>query len=131
MPKTPYARIAITLPRRDLAAADRLAAAHDRSRSWIIAEAIRRYAAGAGEDSGRDGGAAARRARTEALTGPPVGLGESRLAQLRRDLALTPEQRVREAEATLQLTELRARPRARQLLAFERYEDFLEFQRTR
>jgi len=38
-----YARIAITLPPDDLAAADRLAAAHDRSRSWIVAEALRQY----------------------------------------------------------------------------------------
>ena len=41
---TPYARISITLPAEDLAAADRLAAQQDRSRSWIVAEAIRRYA---------------------------------------------------------------------------------------
>ena len=39
----PFARIAITLPSVELAAADRLAAAQDRSRSWIVAEAVRRY----------------------------------------------------------------------------------------
>src|SRR5688572_14341803 len=68
MPKVkPFARIAITLPARDLAAADRLAVCHDRSRSWIVAEAIRRYAA------------------DEAASAvPPTqqGLGESRRAQL-------------------------------------------------
>jgi hypothetical protein len=38
MPKRKlYARIAITLPDADLAAADRLARAQDRSRSWIVA----------------------------------------------------------------------------------------------
>lgn len=84
MPKRkPYARIAITLPPEDLAAADRLAKAQDRSRSWIIAEAIRKY------------------------TTPPEigslrseGLGPYRLDQLIRDLALTPERRVRVAEDT-------------------------------
>ena len=73
----PYARIAITLPEADLEAADRLAAAQDRSRSWIVAEAVRRYVA---EQSGA------------------VGLDASRRAQLRRDLALTPLERIRAAE---------------------------------
>ena len=41
----PYARIAITLPESELAAADRLAKSQDRSRSWVIAEAIRYYVA--------------------------------------------------------------------------------------
>ena len=59
------------------------------------------------------------------------GLGASRLAQLKRDLALTPEARVREAEETLQLTEQRDRPRGHRLLAFDRYEDFLDWQRER
>jgi metal-responsive CopG/Arc/MetJ family transcriptional regulator len=43
--RQPYARIAITLPPEDLAAADRLAAQQDRSRSWIVAEAVRQYVA--------------------------------------------------------------------------------------
>lgn len=79
--KLPYARIAITLPQADLAAADRLAAAQDRSRSWIIAEALRRYAA---EVAG---------------TQPGEPLDEGRRAQLARDAALTPSERVRIAEA--------------------------------
>lgn len=82
---TPYARIAITLPPRDLAAADRLARLQDRSRSWIIAEAVRRYAAAA-----------------EAPASRP-GLGGYRRDQLIRDLALTPDGRVRAAEETLRL----------------------------
>lgn len=82
MPKRqPYARIAVTLPAHDLAAADQLARTHDRSRSWIIAEAVRRYIAS-----------------TE--TPPSPGLGPYRLDQLTRDLALTPEQRVRAGERT-------------------------------
>ncbi|MDZ4260019.1 MAG: nucleotidyltransferase [Gemmatimonadales bacterium] len=80
--KQPYSRIAITLPPEDLAAADRLAKFQDRSRSWIIAEAIRKYAAA---ESGP--------ARSE-------GIGPYRLDQLIRDMALTPERRVRVAEDT-------------------------------
>ena len=84
MRKRPYARIAITLPAPDLAAADRLAKAQDRSRSWIIAEAIRRYAAGSEPEPPRT-----------------PGLGPYRLEQLKADLALSPEQRIRAAQRTL------------------------------
>ncbi len=117
MPKTQrFARIAITLPARDLAEADRLALRYDRSRSWIVAESIRRYAA------------------EEAATGvwpKKTGLGDSRRAQLASDLALTPEQRVRAAEETVRLTELRTKSRTHQLAAFDRYEDFLDWKRNR
>ena len=44
MPKKPaFARISITLPARVLATADKLAKRLDRSRSWVVAEAIRRF----------------------------------------------------------------------------------------
>jgi len=59
------------------------------------------------------------------------GLGASRLQQLKRDLALTPEQRVREAEETALLTQPRESARVHQLMAFDRYEDFLQWQRLR
>jgi hypothetical protein len=61
-------RIAITVPRELLAAADRQARALDRSRSWVIAEAIRRFT--------REGSIPARGA---ALSQP--GLGDSRRAR--------------------------------------------------
>jgi predicted transcriptional regulator len=99
-----YARIAITLPPETLAAADRLAHAADRSRSWVIAEAVRRYAA--------------------------AGLGPSRTAQLSRDLRLTPEARVRAAEETTRVADLRHGPRRDRMLAFDRYEDFLDWNRS-
>jgi len=112
-----FARIAITLPEKDLAAADRLARRHDRSRSWTVAEAIRRYAA-----------------TDDAAAAPPPnapGLGPSRRAQLILDLALTPEARVRAAEETVRLTELQSKSRTHQLAAFDRYEDFLDWKRSR
>ncbi|MBA2708407.1 MAG: CopG family transcriptional regulator [Gemmatimonadaceae bacterium] len=114
MPKpSRFARIAITLPEKDLAAADRLARRHDRSRSWTVAEAIRRYAAA-------DDAAAAAPAGT-------TGLGGSRRAQLVRDLSLTPEARVRAAEETLRVTEPRSKARTHQVAVFDRYEDFLDW----
>lgn len=118
MSKSPhFARIAITLPEKDLAAADRLAIRHDRSRSWIVAEAIRRYAAAD--------------AAVESSLPKASGLGSSRRAQLIHDLSLTPEARVRAAEETLRLTELRSKPRTHQLAAFDRYEDFLDWKWNR
>lgn len=82
--RKPFSRVTITIPPEDLAAADRLAKLQDRSRSWIIAEAIRKYAAA---ESGP--------ARSE-------GIGPYRLDQLIRDMALSPEQRIRVAQKTRQ-----------------------------
>ena len=116
--KKRYARIAITLPALDLAAADRLARAQDRSRSWIVAEAIRQYSA-------------ARESSAATVLPPSTGLGALRINQLARDLALTPEQRVREADETLRLTPARQPSRVQQLLAFDRYEDYLDWKSRR
>jgi predicted transcriptional regulator len=125
-----YARIAITLPTKDLASADRLARTQDRSRSWIVAEAIRRYAA---ESEGRPVQATDTAGSAAAATTPAIqsGLGASRLAQLTRDLQLTPEARVLAAEETLRQTGMPRRPRRHQLLAFDRYEEFLDWKKTR
>ena len=116
------ARISITIPQPLVAAADRLAASLDRSRSWVVAEAVRRYAeqAQAPESPVRE--------VTRAQYRP--GLTEQRLAQLEADLALTPEARVREAEDTARLSELGSSESGRQrLLVFDRYEDYLAWER--
>ena len=89
MPRKPsYRRIAITLPAPELAAADRLAKSQDRSRSWIVAEAIRNYAASVAAQT-------AERGSEHDTVRPPLAgqrLGASRLNQLKRDLKLTPAQ---------------------------------------
>ena len=136
MPKSKhYARIAITLPEKDLQAADRLARAQDRSRSWVIAEAVRRFASQQAA-GGPEGGAPSRVAEptsgssgSSGSSGTPVaGLGSYRLDQLQRDMKLTPEQRVLAAEETLhQVGPLR--PRRHHVLAFDRYEDFLDWKK--
>ncbi len=113
-------RISITLPSGVLAAADREAKRLDRSRSWVVAEAVRRYV----------GAPAAVREAAAApygITAP--GLGSQRRAQLQADLALTPEQRVQEAEQTARDAEVaRGRKRsAGRLLFFDRFQDYIDW----
>lgn len=123
----PYARIAITIPQQDLAAAERLAKAQDRSRSWIVAEAVRRYVAAA---EGAEGEAEVHALNTLTLPSRP-GLGASRTLQLERDMALTPEQRVRIAEETLALRAHVGEPRPRAPRGFDSYEAFLDWKHDR
>lgn len=117
-PDSPYARIAITLPPDTLRAADELAAQQDRSRSWIVAEAIRQYAATQRGSARADGAG--------------HSLGRSRFEQLRRDAALSPEARVLSAEETLSQIELAGDtgphdgPRS-----FSSFDQFIAWQRER
>jgi hypothetical protein len=116
-------RISITLPRDVLVAADRRARALDRSRSWVIVEAVRAYIRGSPSQVHEPA------ATAYGVTVP--GLGPQRLAQLEADLRLTPEQRVRAAEQTARLGEGKrgARGRAHRVLAFDRYEDYVGWKR--
>lgn len=127
-----YARIAITLPEKDLQAADRLAKTLDRPRSWVIAEAVRQFASHQAS-AVPGGGVAARVAELASVYGvaPVAGLGPQRLEQLRRDMQLTPEQRVRAADETLDTTVRLRRHRGPRIIAFDRYEDFLDWKRVR
>ncbi|MEO7082682.1 MAG: hypothetical protein ABI442_02995 [Gemmatimonadaceae bacterium] len=54
----------------------------------------------------------------------------SRLAQLRADMLLTPEARVRAAEETLALDKVLRGEVVRTVIGFERYEDFLDYKST-
>jgi len=118
----PYARIAITLPQEILVGVDRRANELDRSRSRVIVDAIRAYlgvpavvrqaAPGYGADA----------------------FGAARRAQLERDLARTPAQRLAAAEQLARLARS-ARPRSRarqprqQIIGFDSYEDFYEWKK--
>ena len=110
-------RVTITLPRDLLAAADARAKRLDRSRSWVVAESLRRFVS---ETAVRE-------------PAPPpygTGLGEYRRIQLEADLALTPEQRVLEAERTAREAEqARAVPPGAGVRFFDRYEDYLTWKR--
>lgn len=108
----PYARIAITLPPETLRAADELAARNDRSRSWIIAEAIRQYATRLG-------------VTPYTVEETVDAIGASRLEQLRRDAALSPTARVHESESISAVGEAPARPTAPR--TFSSYDAFQEW----
>lgn len=119
--RPPVARTSITLPHPDLSAADRIAAALDRSRSWVFAEAIRRWG-GAGEAPVAAVPTQIAQPAVEAgpdlprALDPAVGLGLSPTARLQRAQELTAEFR-------------RAYPRAEriQILAFGSQEDFRDW----
>lgn len=129
--RSPSARIAIALPGNDLASADRLARRHDRSRSWIVAEAIRRFVAA---DDAANASARVLQQPNAASAAAAVPtqprLGDSRRAQLISDLSLTPEARVRAAEETLRLSELQSTSGTHRI-ASDEYEDFLDWKRRR
>ncbi|HEX9633521.1 MAG TPA: ribbon-helix-helix protein, CopG family [Gemmatimonadales bacterium] len=121
-----YARVSITLPEDLLTAADQTAIELDRSRSWVVAEALRAYL----------------KSREAMRTAPLVreapvrygvtlrpGLGPSRLAQLEADIALTPEERVRDAERTARAVPAHPQAPASRLVVFDRYEDYLDWKR--
>ena len=115
--KRAYARISITLPREVLAAADSQAKALDRSRSWVIAEAIRSYrSAPPGQAEAPPGAAEVAAARREHL-----------LADLER----TPEERLRRAAALLRLAPGSATGRRAQIIGFDSYEDFAAWKKAR
>lgn len=106
---TKAAKVAITIPPEDLAAADALARKLGRSRSWVLSEALRRFVA------------------HERLSHE---LDASRAAQLRRDLALTAEERVREAEGEFAMVGETA-AHIEQPRRFDRYDDFVAWRRAR
>ena len=70
--------------------------------------------------------------REPAAASYATGLGEQRLAQLRADLRLTPEERVKEAERTARAAPAGARRtygHTTRMIGFERYEDYLDYKR--
>ncbi len=114
MPRERFAKIAITLPQEDLAAADRLAAEQDRSRSWIVAEALRQYVA-----------------RSAGHFATASDLDAGRTAQLRRDLALSPQERIEAAEETLRIVGDRGASAVQEPLTFPSFDAFLTWNRER
>jgi hypothetical protein len=120
----PFERTSITLPRDVLQAADRRARQLDRSRSWVIVEALRAYLS--------TSRSLVRESAPVPYAAAAPGLGPQRLAQLESDLRLTPEERIRTAEETARLGErVHGTPvRANRLISFDRYEDYVQWKRT-
>lgn len=109
-------RITITIPRDLVQAADERAKRLDRSRSWVLVEALRRYLRGPAVVS-------------EPAVAYRAGIGSYRRRQLEADLRLTPEQRVREAERTARSIPPAHHGRRDQLLTFDSFESYLDWQR--
>lgn len=123
-----YARISVTLPAEVLAQADRLARELGRSRSWIIAEAVRREAS----FRSRTHPQVVAPGRVHEPAAPPYvaaspGLGEQRLNQLKADMALTTERRVRAAEETVRIDQVRRGSKREVIIGFEKYADYLSW----
>jgi hypothetical protein len=127
----PYARIAITLPKHLVAAADRRARELDRSRSRVIAEALRAYLTAPAAPPAPPATPSQVREAVRPAYGSDA-VGSARRAQLERDLARTPAERLRIAEeATRTARALRpARGCRHQIIGFDSYQDFYEWKKS-
>jgi metal-responsive CopG/Arc/MetJ family transcriptional regulator len=107
-------RITITLPRDVLDAADREAKRLDRSRSRVVAEALRRYV-----------GTPLAVREPVTIVDAAAEVAEARRRHLSSDLTLSPTERLRRAEELAQVARhVRGRRARRQIIAFDSYEDF-------
>lgn len=116
--ETSLARISMTIPPDVLKRADRIAKREGRSRSWVLAEAVRRL----------EEPAPAKSTLTKASTESLPRLDASRRAQLEADFALSPTERVLAAERSAR--DVPARRFGALFVSFDRFEDFLEWKRA-
>lgn len=116
----PLDRVTITIPRELVAAADRLARRQDRSRSWVISDALRRSTTP--EET----------ARPTEPSADSAAFADARHRRLLADLALSPTDRLVASQDLADLASL-ARPRARrrQILAFDSLGDFAAWKAAR
>ena len=124
------ARISVTVPRDLVAAADRRARELDRSRSWLVADALRRYLSGGPNAAPRSG-----RVVTEpvaAYTAVASEVAEARRRHRAAELALPAVERLRRAEELGRLArQAQRRPRRQQVIGFDSYEDFYQWKKAR
>lgn len=112
MSRKPLDRVTVTVPSELLRAADRLARKLDRSRSWVVAEAVRRFVA-----------------LPVAAADPQVAAAGRRRLEL--DLSLSAEDRLRKADELLQLHRaLRPRAPRQQVVGFDSQQDFHRWKRA-
>jgi hypothetical protein len=116
-----FARIAITLPRDLLAATDRRAKELDRSRSRVVAEALRAYLA--------------RHTVVREASRSTYGadeFGAAARSQLQSDLHKTPAERLRHSEEVTRLARSLHPKRAarQQIIGFDSYDEFYEWKKS-
>jgi predicted transcriptional regulator len=111
-------RITVTLPKELLTATDARAEQLDRSRSWVVAEALRAYV-----------GRAA--VREPVATYGAREVAEARRVHLATDLRLAPAERLRRAEELGRLARsAQQRGRRSQVIGFDSYEDWYEWNKA-
>jgi len=118
----PLTRISITVPKPLVAAADRRARQLDRSRSWVVAEALRGYLG--------SGPAILREPAVPYEASAQVAAARRR--HLLDDLRLSPEERLRATDELVRLSRLvrEPRPRRAQVIGFDSYDDFYEWKKA-
>ena len=120
-------RISITLPRDVLAGADRRARALDRSRSWLLVEALRTYLATPARSPNAGVG------EPDAPVYAVREVADARRQHLAADLKRSPAERLRRADELARLAR-QVRPRRgrrQQVIGFDSYEDFYEWKKAR
>ncbi len=124
----PYVRVSITLPRDLATAADKRARALDRSRSWLVADALRQYL-GASVAAPPSPG---RVSEAPAAVYAAREVAEARTRHLAAEMKLPAEERLLRAEQLGQLArQAQRRGRRQQIIGFETYEDFYEWKKAR
>lgn len=112
-------RITITLPKELLAGADARAKLLDRSRSWVVAEALGNYLP---PDAVRE--------RAERYSAREFS--EAKRRHLVADLRLSPAERLHQAEDLGRLARTaQRRGRRAQVIGFDSYEDYYEWKKAR
>lgn len=131
-------RITITIPEELVAAADTKARRLDRSRSWVLAEALRQYlqagprSGGVREAAVAHGPSAPQTPRADPPVDVAAEVAASRTRRLQAELALAPLERLRRADELGRLGRT-SRPScaSAQVVGFDRYDDYYEWKRTR
>ena len=129
MKRQKIARISITLPADLLHLADQEAARQGRSRSWVIAEAIRHAVSPAGGSAGPVSEV------RETVVSPYAAVAEdmeqARERRLRAALALSPSERLGRAEELVRLARaVRPRHARAQVIGFDTFEDFWRWKKA-
>ena len=122
-------RISMTIPDNLVSALGRKAKELDRSRSWVIAEAVRRFL----EVPPAAGRAVAALREPAAPAYAAADVAAARLHHLRSDLALPPTKRLKQAEELASLARSRRRRKGtrHQVIGFDSYEDYYEWKKAR
>ncbi|MFQ5705082.1 MAG: CopG family ribbon-helix-helix protein [Gemmatimonadales bacterium] len=130
----PLKRISITIPESVVNQADERARALDRSRSWLVVEALRRYLArplpeGRGQTVVQETPAS-----PYSVCQPVDVAGEiaaARVHRLRAELRLAPEERLGRAEQLGRLgREAQQKSPRLQVIGFSSYDDYYEWKRA-